>query len=101
MTTLVDVKKAVENATSYFMSVMTVNDVRLEEIEIADDERFWNVTLSGLVPSAKTAPPGVADVQLPLSSLATLFKGDYERVYKVFTVDAATGSVRSMKIRKV
>jgi hypothetical protein len=98
MHTAVDVKRAAEAAATYFVSVMSVHDVRLEEIELSQDEQFWFVTLSGLIPVAKDVP---ADAPATFGTLAQMLKGPYERVYKVFAVDADTGVVRSMKIRKV
>jgi hypothetical protein len=96
MGSIVDVKYAVDRATAYFSKLMAPTDIRLEEVEISDGDRFWLVTLSALVPAQKAAN---IDGQIPLSALATIFKPDTERVYKVFTVDASTGDVRSMKIR--
>lgn len=46
MTTTIDVKQAFQSAADYFSKLMTVNNLRLEEVEISDDERFWYVTLS-------------------------------------------------------
>lgn len=98
MTTIIDVKQAVDSATAYFSKLMPVEDVRLEEVEISDDERFWYVTLSALVRPPNATQPGPSEAST--SHLAGLFKGDRERVYKVFTVDSVTGAVRSMKIRE-
>jgi hypothetical protein len=99
MVTGIDVKQAVQDAEKYFTQLMSVSDVRLEEVEISDDERFWYVTLSGLVPVAK--PPSPSDIQSPLSGLESLFRSNEERIYKVFKVDSSSGLVMSMKIRKL
>jgi hypothetical protein len=101
MATTIDVKQAVQSATGYFSKLMTVHDVRLEEVEISEDERFWHVTLSGLVPAPKTLSPGLIETQAAASSLAALFNVDHERVYKLFSVDSVDGSIRSMKIRQL
>jgi hypothetical protein len=53
-------------------------DLRLEEIEVAEDDSHWLVTLSY--------------TNTPLRSL---------REYKVFKIDARTGKVLYMKIRSV
>jgi hypothetical protein len=98
---LVDVKQAVDAATEYFSKLMTVRDIRLEEIEISDDDRFWCITLSGLVPSQKPLFSVENEGQPALSALGDLFRPDFERVYRVFTFDAANGSIRSMKIRQL
>lgn len=91
---MIDHIQAVQNATAYFTSVLPVVDVRLEEIETHEGDGF-DITLSGLLPTAKTEP---ADLGPP--SLSGLFKRDYERVYKRFEVEPI-GTVKSMKIRKI
>ena len=97
MATIVEVKKAAETATAYFSTVMPVDVVRLEEVEVSKDERFLHITLSGLVPAPKTR----LDDQLPPSPLGGLFKPDAARVYKVFEIDSMGGAVRSMKMKKL
>ena len=98
---VLDVIQAVQTATDYFSKLMTVNDIRLEEVELPSDEHVWHVTLSGLVAAQRSAPPGPLEGELANSTLADLFRHPQERVYKVFTIDSGTGSVQSMKIRKV
>jgi hypothetical protein len=93
MAKLLDVKQAVEKATEYMSSLLKATDIRLEEVEISDDERHWYITLSGLAP-AKESPQG--EVQTALNAI---FQGNQQRLYKTFTVDATNGSIRSMKIR--
>ena len=61
-----------------------ISNVQLEEVELTEDGRYWLITLSYPVPRE-------------LASLNFNFK----RKYKVFTIDALTGEVKSMKIRKV
>lgn len=53
--------------------------VELEEIEFTLDEHFWLITLSYEQSTLDFAP----------------------RQYKVFKIDAVTGEVRSMKIKRV
>lgn len=80
---MLDVKEAARRASEYFAGLYseTINDVQLEEVEISEDGKNWLITLSYPVPPTITA----------------IFK----RKYKVFTIDAETGQVKSMKIRKV
>ncbi len=92
---MIDHIQAVQNATAYFTSVLPVVDVRLEEIETHEGDGF-DITLSGLLPTARTVPPDV--VATP--TISDLFKRDYERVYKRFEVEPI-GTVKSMKIRKI
>jgi hypothetical protein len=66
-----------------------IQDLRLEEVE--SDENFWFVTLGYNVPVK-------ARMQNPLLPASTEFR--YERVYKRFQVNKATGEVESMKIRQ-
>jgi hypothetical protein len=83
---MLDVKEAAHRASDYFLSLYGgegSSGVRLEEVELTDDGRYWLITLSH--PIRDDAP----------WELAT------RREYKLFTIDATTGEVKSMKIRKV
>jgi hypothetical protein len=91
------VKQAVDRAMAaskifYFGREMI--DLTLEEVEMSEDGTQWLITLGFYLPSKK-----------PASSLDDMFrqvKGiTYEKKYKLFKVDAATGKVGSMKIRNV
>ena len=77
---MIDVKTAVRIAHKYLTELYPddpeVADVRLEEVELGDDNK-WHVTLSFL--SAPFA----------------------ERTYKQFEIMADDGAVRSMKIRSL
>ena len=91
------VKRAVEAAVAYFGDVLPVADPMLEEIELATDEKFWHVTLSGLVPVAKVSRPAVLEGM----TLSDVFKPPQRRVYKRFIVRDSDGKVMSMKIRVI
>jgi hypothetical protein len=85
---MLDVREAARKASEYFaglFSNQTIGNVQLEEVEISDDGKNWLITLSYPV-----IPEGLAPIQ---------FIG--KRKYKLFTVDAETGQVKSMKIRNV
>lgn len=73
-----------------------LRDITLEEVELSEDEKFWQVTLSGLKP-VPPPPSALTSAQ----QLARILQPDEERIYKAFTIDAHTGSVKSMRIRKV
>ena len=88
---MVPVKQAVGHAVQFLRDMYEgepLDDIRLEEVEISDDEKAWNITLSFL--------RGPSNVQplLPFALPRT-------REYKAITVSAETGAVRSMKIRTV
>ncbi len=92
---MIDVKQAVSSATQYLLNLMgaeSVSDVLLEEVEPSDDERFWHITLSAALPAPKDGMNAIA---------AAFGNSPRRRVYKDLEVDAATGSVRSMKMRSV
>lgn len=76
---MVDIKRAVQNATEYLhqLGLRIYSDVELEETELSEDEKFWIVTLG--------------------------YKRDAigPRKYKSFTVRASDGEVVAMKIRTV
>jgi hypothetical protein len=90
------VKDAVQVAINYFRSLQAqiapeIQDIRLEEVEISEDEQFWLITLSFIQPSDVS--------QNPLPGIIT--KPQYERNYKLFRINAETGKVEAMKIRVV
>ncbi|MEX0270456.1 hypothetical protein AB3R30_15030 [Leptolyngbyaceae cyanobacterium UHCC 1019] len=92
----IDVKGAVEAANSYlqdFKDLMKIQleSLRLEEVELSEDQHEWLITLG-------------FDVPMKTSSLANLMAGAnslYQREYKLFKVDSETGEVKSMKIRSL
>ena len=90
---MIDVKQAVRSAEDYARELFddeNLRHLRLEEVELSEDGRQWKVTLGWVEPAV--AKPGLmingAVHRLP-------------RVYKLFEVDAETGSVSSMKIRSL
>lgn len=87
---MLEVKEAVKVATDYIQALFAerqIPELRLEEVELSEDKKHWEVTLSFVVrePTA----------YLSLGDAAR------SREYKVFKVDAESGQVQSMKIRKV
>jgi hypothetical protein len=85
---MLDVKEAAQRASEYFAGLYSdqkINNVQLEEVEISDDGKYWLITLSYPV-----FPQDIVPIQ---------FIG--KRKYKLFTIDAETGQVKSMKIREV
>jgi len=87
----IDVKAAVGRALAFFEDLFPkVYAVRLEEIDRQGDD--WLVTIGYL----ETPPPSKLDALDPMAR----FREHGERVYKVMKVDAKTGEVHSMKIRK-
>ena len=88
------VHDAVKSATFHLESLLgNVSDLRLEEVELSDDGRWWFVTLGYYRPDARPLPSNVINDMLGNS-------GGIPREYKVFTVDAETGQVKAMKMRK-
>ncbi len=84
----IDVKTAVESANRYFRSlagmigsINELSNIRLEEVELSDDKRYWLITL-GFDRSDRSI----------LSS---------DREYKLFKINSETGEVEAMKIREV
>ena len=90
----VDVRSAVYTAQNYIQSIQylmgSIEDLRLEEVELSEDRQFWLVTLGYNRPVDKT--------QNPLAELVPSSK--FERDYKIFKIDAETGDVKAMKIRE-
>jgi len=89
----------VATATQYFQSLYSPNvlsDVLLEELEMSDDERSWSVTLSALLPLSKE------ESEIAMNPIVQVLgkPPQRRRVYKVFTIDDHTATVKSMKIRQ-
>jgi hypothetical protein len=93
---MIDVKTAVERAYNYLQSLQDkmgdLNDIRLEEVELSQDDRFWLITLGFDLPDNK--PQSVME-----KITYTLPK--YERNYKIFKVNSESGEVEAMKIREL
>jgi len=88
---MIDFKAAIKKAIEFLDAVhanQNLRDVRLEEIELSEDDRFWNITLS----YRRGMPP---------SGLAGALAGETPREYKVLAVRSVDGEVRSMKIRQL
>jgi hypothetical protein len=86
----IGVKEAVKAATEAIKDLLPgpdLGDLRLEEVEQTDDERYWLITLGYSVRQFSPIVP------LPLRG--------HDRIYKQFKVDADTGRVMSMKIRSL
>ena len=92
-----DVKQAANLALQYFADLYPNEhfaDVALEEVEMSEDEKFWLITLGF------TAPPPLQPSRT--KPIATLFGPPGPvRKFKVFKVNARTGKVVSMRIRKL
>ena len=90
---------AVAVATQFLKSLYpnALSDILLEELELSDDERFWIVTLSALIPLSKEE----SEITMtPLVQALGRNQPQRRRVYKVFKIDDKTATVRSMKIRQ-
>lgn len=88
------VEQAVYQAKVYFEQLLPqlgegIEDLRLEEVELSEDK--WLITL-GYTRPTKIKPN-------PLLPVADNWQ--YERVYKIFTINANTNEVESMKIREL
>lgn len=96
-----NVRDAVIAAKNYFQSLKDminnrIEDLRLEEVELSEDQKFWFVTLGFERPvvQKKNSLSELLPTPLPASS-------QYEREYKIFKIDSETGEVQSMKIREL
>ncbi|MBE9103521.1 hypothetical protein IQ229_00710 [Nostoc cf. edaphicum LEGE 07299] len=90
---MIDVKTAVNAAYEYLKSLQDIMgsslpDLRLEEVELSEDQSFWLITL------------GFDKPEKSLSNIFTTSRTS-ERVYKLFKVNSQTGEVEAMKIREV
>jgi len=88
------VEQAVRQARLYFEKLLPelgegIEDLRLEEVELSEDK--WLITL-GYTRPTKIKPNPL----LPVTD-----NRQYERVYKIFTINSRTNEVESMKIREL
>jgi hypothetical protein len=84
----VSVKHAVQLAEQFVRDLYASGDIkglRLEEVEMTEDEKGWLVTLSFLDP--------------PSNNISAFIQGNESRQYKIVKIDARTGKCLSMKIR--
>ena len=89
----IDVREAAKAAAEYFSKLYSdkqYSDLLLEEVELSEDEKHWLITLSYAYEVA-TAP----------TALSTFLSTGKHRKYKLFKIDAATGNVEAMKIRRL
>jgi len=86
----IDARQAASAAAAYFKELYpNVVSFSLEEVELSEDGSHWLITLSFEI----TANPGLSVTLLSFQPPKTKFK--------VFKVDAKTGKVIAMKIRKL
>ncbi|MGS0747534.1 hypothetical protein [Halpernia sp. GG3] len=84
------IKELADTAAEYLKSFFPDADkIQLEEIEITDDDLYWNITLSY---ESNDNDNVVANKNWLMSQL---------RKFKIFRIDARSGKVRSMKIRDI
>lgn len=93
------VAKAVE-AIKEFYAGENIYDILLEEVEKDSSESAWLITLS-FQAAVKDGPVRGKLAELTSPDILGLKSKQYLRKYKIFTVDAATGNVKSMKIREL
>ena len=80
-----EVKEATDAAAKYLRNFFpSANKIKLEEVEITDDDKYWNITLS------------YVDIEESLGYLP-----GSKKFYKIFKIDTKKGDVRSMKIRDI
>ena len=93
---MIDVKEAVRTAANYLADLFAeedISDIRLEEVELSEDNQTWNVTLSFL---RKVRVRGA-----PAEALSAGLGPQMDRDFKVLTVRAEDGVVTSVKIRQL
>lgn len=82
----ISVQRAVTAAENFIRnmrnSLGNLSDVRLEEVELTEDESLWLITLGFLRPEDNVI-------------------GEPKREYRRFEIDAKTGDFKSMTIRTV
>lgn len=88
------VKEAVAAAMKYVRDLYDPDEVqylRLEEVQLSDDEKIWDVTVSWVEPAVSRSIHGIAPLNYSVEKLP--------RVYKDLVIDARSGQVLRMKMR--
>jgi len=91
----VDVKEAVGKAMDYLKDMYRIDqfkDVLLEEVDLSEDNKFWNVTI-GFTRRQESTSGG------PMATLIGQ-STEFKREFKIFQIDAENGALRSMRSRK-
>ena len=92
---MVDVKQAVARAMGYLEDMYRIEqfkDVLLEEVDLSEDNKYWNVTI-GFTRRQETTSGGPMATLIGQSS-------EFKREFKVFQIDSKNGDLRSMRSRK-
>ena len=97
MSTIIDVKAAVTAAFDYLSFLQDkisneLQDVRLEEVELSEDKRYWLITLGYDVPIRN---------QTAIEKLMTSHGPSLKREYRLFKINSENSQVEAMKIRQV
>jgi hypothetical protein len=100
---MINVKEAVRIALDYLSQLYNTSDfkdVLLEEVELSEDEKWWNITI-GFSRPVYSDNPMLASIEKINKIAGTQIKTPYKREYKLFKVAANDGRVGAMKIREV
>jgi hypothetical protein len=92
---MIDAKQAVKMAMEYLKDMYNTKefkDIMLEEVELSEDNQYWNVTIGFTRRQVTTAEGPMASLVGPTEA--------FKREFRVFKIDAKNGIVRSMKIKK-
>jgi hypothetical protein len=82
---MITVKEAAATARNYLILLYPETQIYdIEEVEITDDNKYWLITIA------------MADEALSVANIL----GAGRKKYKLVQVDAQTGAVKSVKIRK-
>lgn len=95
---MIDARAAFESARVYIQNIQDVlntplDNLRLEEVELSEDDQYWLITLGYDNPNK---PKDLSNLSLVAPQLARL-----SREYKIFQIKSDNGEVKSMKIREV
>lgn len=98
---MIPVKRAKKVAVQYLRDISDpdqLHDVRLEEVELSEDETIWLITIGYTVKVELSLGEPPDNYMFP--ELAEAGQS-HERIYKLFNIDAEKGVVKSMKMRVV
>lgn len=107
----INLRQAVQSVKNYineFNDILgnNLNDLRIEETELSEDEKFWLITIGfnreiGNKKEKEYVNNPLSSKEITNSLPKIKSFNLEERVYKIFKVDSSTGEVVSMKMYKL
>jgi hypothetical protein len=96
---MIDSREAVTTAVTKFNELYRDSgyyDIKLEELELTDNDMYWVVTISFMRPQSDAVAGTEGPASELLKGISLLTK--HRRDFKTIQIDADTGAFRSMRV---